>query len=167
MAEEEKAAEGEAKGGSKKMIIIIAVVAIIAIGASVGVTLFLLGGDDGEEAAVAEENAEPVATEALYMNMKPALIVTYNVAGKQRFLQATLSVLSRSQTALDGLELHMPVIRNRLINLYGTKSFDDLQTDEGRQALLTETRDAMNETLAEQSVEGEIEAVLFQNLVLQ
>ena len=55
MAEEENKAEDgqESEGGSKKkLIIVIAIVALLAVGISVGVTLFLLG---GEEETVAEE----------------------------------------------------------------------------------------------------------------
>jgi len=65
------------------------------------------------------------------------------------------------------VDLHGPVIRNRLINLYGARDFEVLQTHEGRMGLLEDTKVAINTILQEQKVAGEVEAVLFQNVVLQ
>ena len=167
MAKDQKA-ETEATeaggGGKKKMIIIIALVVLVAIGASVGVTLFLLGGDDQQAPAAP---AEPVQLPAQYLDLKPPIIVTYNYQGKQRFIQLSLSIMSRSSEAIDAIELHMPLIRNRLLNLYASKQFEVLATHEGRVALLEETRTTLNEVISEQGGSGDVEAVLYQNVVLQ
>lgn len=168
MAEEKKAeAAAEAPAGKKKMIIIIAVIAVIAIAASVGVTLFLMGGSDKPAAEAEATPTEPVKQPAQYLELKPAIIVTYSYKGKQRFIQVQLSVMARDTAVLDAVELHTPVIRNRLINLYGGKDFDSMQTHEGRVALLEESKATINSILQEQKVTGEVETVLFQNLVLQ
>lgn len=164
--DEKKEAAAEAKpAGNKKMIIIIAIVAVLAIGIGVGVALFLLGGDSASEEAAAP--AEPVKLPALYLELKPPIIVTYNYNGKQRFIQVSLSLMARDQAVLDAIELHNPVLRNRLLNLYAAKPFESLATHEGRVGLLDETRTTLNALLQEQKVEGEVEAVLYQNVVLQ
>ena len=54
--------------------------------------------------------------------------MTYSYKGKQRFIQVQLSVMARDTAVLDAVELHTPVIRNRLINLYGARDFDSMQT---------------------------------------
>ncbi|ABC31860.1 Flagellar basal body-associated protein [Hahella chejuensis KCTC 2396] len=161
---------GKSGGLSKKMIIIVSLVLLIAVGASVGVTMMLLKSspDDGSDtSAEGGEQAAPVKAEAIYYDMRPPLVVTFDYKGKQRFLQASISLLTRNQGVLDGVDLHMPVIRNRLINLYSGKDFENVQTDEGRLALLSESLEAINTALKEQGVDGEIEQVLFTNFVLQ
>lgn len=165
MAEEKQAEEGGGKS-SKKLIIIIAVVVLIAIGASVGVTYFLLA-DSSEESPAEETAAAPVKQPAVYFAMKPPMVVTFDQQGRQRFLQVHVSLMARSQTVLDGVELHMPVIRNRLINVYGAKDFEALQTHEGRVALQQESLEIVNTVLTEEKVGGDIEAVLYTNLVMQ
>ncbi|WLQ14708.1 flagellar basal body-associated FliL family protein [Hahella aquimaris] len=160
---------GKSGGLSKKLIIIIVLVLVIAVGASVGVTMMLLKSspDEGAPAEGGDQAAAPVKAEAIYYDMRPPLVVTFDYKGKQRFLQASISLLTRNQGVLDGVELHMPVIRNRLINLYSGKDFENVQTDEGRLALLSESLEAINTALKEQGVNGEIEQVLFTNFVLQ
>ena len=76
MAEEEKkeqeqGEEGENKPGKKK-IIIIAIVALVAIAVAIGVTLFLMGGDESEpDEATAEEIVE-AKVPAIYLELTPA-----------------------------------------------------------------------------------------------
>ena len=171
MAKDEapEASEESGKGGSKKLIIIIALVALLAIGASVGVTWFLLSGDKGAEETVAEEQEpeEPVKGPAEYYKVKDPLVITYNVNGRQKFMQVHLTFLMRQAGVYDALDLHLPVIQNRLLNLFGEKDFMELQTHEGRIAAQSEAKDAINEMLAEQGTSGEIEKVLFTNFVMQ
>jgi flagellar FliL protein len=139
----------------------------VIIGASVGFTLFLMQGSSETESEAEPVVKEEVRLPAMYLDLKPAIVVTYSYKGKQRFIQASLNVMARNQETLDAVDLHGPVIRNRLINLYGGKDFEALQTHEGRIGLLEETRTTINTILQEQKVAGEVEAVLFQNLVLQ
>lgn len=155
------------KGGSKKLILIIALVALVAIGASVGVTWFLLSGDSSSEEVAEEEPVEPVKGPAEYYKFKQPVIVTFNVNGRQRFMQAHITLMIRQSSVYDGLELHLPVIQNRLLNVFGNKDFMQLQTHEGRIAMQEEAKEVINGVLTEQNVSGEIERVLFTNLVMQ
>lgn len=167
MAEEEKkddeAQEGEG-GSKKKLIIIIAIVAILAVGISVGVTLFLLGGE--EEAAAEEVVEEPVKEPASYFEIKPAFLVTFNVDGRQRYMQISVSVASRDSAALDALDLHMPMIRSQLLNTYADSDFEMIRTEEGKVALQAKTVEVINGVL-EREDGGQIENIYFTNFVLQ
>lgn len=167
MAEEENKTEEEqsGEGGSKKkLIIIIAIVAILAIGLSVGVTMFLLGGDEDAptEPVIEEEVKEP----ASYIPIKPAFLVTFNVDGRQRYMQISLSVSSRDASALDALDHHMPLIRSRLLNVYADQDFQQVRTEEGKLALQAQTVEVINTVLSSEEA-GEIENVYFTNFVLQ
>ena len=167
MAEEEKkddeAQEGEG-GSKKKLIIIIAIVAVLAVGLSVGVTLFLLGGD--EEAPAEDVIEEPVKEPASYFDIKPPFLVTFNVDGRQRYMQISVTVSSRDSAALDALDLHMPMIRSQLLNTYADQDFELIRTEEGKVALQAKTVEVINKVL-EREDGGEIENIYFTNFVLQ
>lgn len=169
MAEEEKEtsenAEAEGGSGSKKMMIIIAVVVILAIGISVGVTLYLLSDDEtteGDEDAVAEEQVSA----AQYIDLTPAFLVTFNVNGRQRYMQAHVSLSSKFASNLSQLEHHMPLIRSRMSSAFSMQDFSVIQTNEGKEALLETLKNTVNEVL---EAEGQqpIDRVFFTNFVLQ
>lgn len=166
--EDEAGTEGEGKKGSRKLIIIIALVFAIAIAAAAGVTWYLLSGNTADEAVAEQaEPEEPVKGPAEYYKLRQPLVVTFNVKNKQRFLQAHITLLTRQTGVYDGLELHLPVIQNRLLNVFGAEDFMVIQTSEGRLALQEKAKEAVNLVLSEQKVDGEIEKVLFTNLVMQ
>ena len=159
---EEEAASG---GGNKKLIIIFAVVLLVAIGGSIAATMFLLGGDESAEEEAAD--AEPVPTKAIYHELRPAFVVNYVLGAKPRYLQTGLSVMSRSPSAIDALISHGPLVRARILAHLTDQSPADLQTEEGKKALLESTAELLNTLLSEQGAEGEIEAVLFSSFVMQ
>lgn len=157
------------KGGKMKIIILIAVIVLIAVGVSVGVTLYLLGGDSETEStaeAEAETAAPALPAPAQYFEFDRPFVVTLNAEGRQRYLQVFVALLAREPTVLAAVELHNPVLRNRLLSLFGQQDFLALQTEEGRLALQTATLEAINEILAKESA-GSIEQVLFTNFVMQ
>lgn len=162
--EDASGVEGKSK---KKLIIIIAIVAVIAIGASVGVTLFLLGDDKPSDVSeeVAEEVIEPLAP-AAYSNIKPPFLVTFNVGGRQRYMQVSITVSSRDASSLDALEHHMPFIRSKVISVYSGLDFAEIQTEEGKEALRLQTVTVINEVLEGEGATG-IENIYFTNFVLQ
>lgn len=166
MAEEKKQDETtEASGGSKKkLIIIIAVVAVLAIGLSVGVTLFLLTGSDEPPAEAVVE--EVVKTPLNYMELKPPFLVTFNVEGRQRYMQISLSVASRDAAVFNSVEHHMPLIRSKLISTYGGMDFNVIKTEAGKNDLQAKTVEVINSILSSEGG-GEIENIYFTNFVLQ
>ncbi|PID43298.1 MAG: flagellar basal body-associated protein FliL [Gammaproteobacteria bacterium] len=159
--------QNENAGGSKKkLIIIIAIIVLVSVGASIGVTMFFLGGDH-QEAAVEAVPAVPVRKPAIYYEFSPAFIVAINVGGKQRYMQIHLSVMGRDQAAFDVIEQHMPLVRNKLITLYGSQDFRRMQTPEGKAFVLEESRRIIMEVLDQESDGMEIERALFSNFVMQ
>ena len=168
MAEENKPEESEQEGSksNKKLIITIVLVAVVAIGLSVGVTLFLLMGDDEP---VVEEGAAPVEEVKLpasYLEINPPFLVTFNVDGRQRYMQISFSVSSRDASVFSSIEYHMPLIRSKLISTYGGMDFNIVKTDSGKVDLQNKTVEVINEVLSSEG-EGEIENIYFTNFVLQ
>lgn len=170
MAEENNKAgsnnEGEDKP-KKKLIIIIALVSVIAIAASIGVTFFLLGDDEPPEVVeeVFEELEESLAP-ASYSSINPPFLVTFNVDGRQRYMQISMTVSSRDTSSLGALEHHMPFIRSKVISAYSGLDFAVIQTEEGKEALRLQTVTVMNDVLKGEGA-ASIENVFFTNFVLQ
>ena len=164
--------DGQAAPKSKKGIIIIAAVALLAIALSIGVTLFLLGGDDeavenGDTAEVEEtETTATMEGPALYYEIKPAFLAAFTIGNRQRYMQISMTVSSRDASALDALEHHMPFIRSKIISTYSGLDFAAIQTEEGKEALRLQTVTVMNEVLEGEGAAG-IENVFFTNFVLQ
>jgi len=173
---------GEAKGGKKKLFLIIGL-AVLLVAISVGgtvVTLKLLAPGHSDEVAEEKKGPEPLAP-AIYYQMTPNFTINFNVNGRQRYLQAELTLLYRAPELEELLKLHMPAIRNGLVMLFSSKSFDELQTTDGKEALRTQALDVIHGILEKEQKAahaGEeadkepvsypnVEQVLFTNFVMQ
>lgn len=161
----------EETGGSKKKLIIIIVAVILIIAIAVGATVFLMSGDDSSAEGGSDEEAaeviEEVTMPAQYIKMKPRFIVNYNVGTRQRFLQASIEIMTRSQGIVDAVELHNPMLRNEIVRILSDQDFKALRAPEGRLALKTQLQEQLITVLkSEADVEG-IEAVLFTDFVMQ
>jgi flagellar FliL protein len=158
----------EKSGGKKKLIIIVvAVVLLIAIG--VGATIFLMSGDsdEGEDEGEVAEVVEEIILPAQYIKMKPRFIVNFNVGTRQRFLQTSIEIMTRSQDVIDTIELHNPMLRNTIIRILSEQDFKNLRTPEGRAALKALLKEQLvADVKAEADIEG-IDAVLFTDFVMQ
>jgi flagellar FliL protein len=177
------AAAIEAKQKKKKLFLFIGI-AILLVVVSVGATYFLLEMMDGKHAGGDDETlADEVAKPALYLPLK-TFTVNYDVNGRQRFLQAELTLMYRDATLEVVIKDHMPAVRNGLVMLLSRQAFDELQTSEGkeklREAALTEIQKIIaKETAASASNTSEkaktksknselnIEQVLFTQFVMQ
>lgn len=169
MAEENnpEAAETQDAGNKskKKLLIIISIVSVLAILLSIGVTLFLLGGDEepvAEEVVTNPSGKDP----ASYFDIKQPFLVTFNVDGRQRYMQVSISVVSRDASAFTTLEHHLPLILSRLNSTYSAADFNELKTEAGKLALQEKSLSVINEMLETEGAE-KIENVYFTNFVLQ
>lgn len=174
----EKPAEGEEKPASKsklKLIIIIVVGLLLAIGISVGGTLFFFSkGDkheakeDSKEAAVAEEGTAHKGKQvALYEQLVPAFITNYNLNGKQRYMQVTVALMARDEEQLKALKAHMPMLRNQLVMLFSSQNFESLLTPVGKEMLRQQATAKVQELAKKETGNLAVEQVLFTNFVLQ
>lgn len=177
-------AEAEAGGKKKKKLFLIIGLAVALVAISVGGTIVALKMLSPPPAATdekaEEEKEEPVLAPAIYFDMAPNFTINFNVNGRQRYLQAAITLLYRDPALEELLKLHMPAIRNGLVMLLSGKEFEELQTNEGKEKLRAEALDIINnqlkkeqQVLAEQSEEEEkpepvvVEQVLFTNFVMQ
>lgn len=181
MADDNDVEEEGGSGGLKK-IIILAVVGLVLIGGSVGGTLFFLGAfddkpmaegegsegsEDSAEAGEGGEAAEDIKAAAIYIPLKPAIVVNYNSRGRQRFVEAKISLMLRSEAVLSAVELHMPMIRNSIVMTMGAQIYEDLQTPEGKEQLRQQLLKKTQEIVEAETGEPGVEQVLFTNFVMQ
>ncbi len=160
----------EDQPSGKGKIIILAVVGLVLIAASVVGTLYFLGAfsDDvatGEQSAE-EKEEEPLAP-AIYFPLRPPLIVAFSSRGRQRFLQAHITIMSRDQEAIEAVQLHMPMIRNNLTMLYGSQEYDALRGREGREFVRQKTIEEIQTILTQEIGRPGIENIYFTNYVMQ
>lgn len=120
-------------------------------------------GDGEEEGGEAVEETRP----AVYMPIDPAFVVNFASQGKARFLQITVEVMTRDATVPDKVKLHMPVIRNNLMLLFSTQTYDTVSTLEGKESLREESLEVVQQILEEETGDPGIEAVYFTSFVMQ
>jgi len=167
-AQDSAPAEGK-PGGKLKLIIVIVVVVLLAVGLSVGGTLYFLNKDstksDAETASA--EPAVPVKQAAIYEELVPAFVVNFTHNGRARYMQVSVALLVRDQAALDALKVHMPVLRNRLVMLFSGQDFETLITPVGKEMLRQQATASVQELAQQETGKLTVEQVLFTNLVLQ
>lgn len=163
---ENKAPEAEKPGkGKLKMIILLVVVVLLAIGLSVAGTLWFLGGGgaDAEEETV---SSEPEFVPSQYLILEKSLTTTVPSQDRQRYAQIYVALEARDSEALAAAELHMPLLRSRLISTISNSDFAQLRTPEGRGELVSGMLTSVNQAL-EAEGSPSVEAVLLRNFVLQ
>ncbi|MFC3115379.1 flagellar basal body-associated FliL family protein [Cellvibrio fontiphilus] len=172
-------ANAEAAPKKKKLLMMIGVgVALVAL--SVGgtvVALKMLAPPAEAPAETAESHA--TLAPAVYVELAPNFVINYSVDGRQRYLQASITLMHRDPLLDSLLQLHMPAIRNALVMLLSSKDFNSLQTPEGKeqaktealtviQTLLKKEQDALVASGVEEGLTtANIEQVLFTNFVMQ
>lgn len=174
---------GPAESGSKKKLFMMIGIAVALIAISIGGTVVALKmlsppPPEGEAVAAAGPAVSPLAP-AMYFEMTPNFTINFNVNGRQRYLQASISLLYRDPLLEPLLKLHMPAIRNGLVMLLSAQDFEALQTVEGKETLreealgiiqsqLQKERDALVASGAGEKVSpANVEQVLFTHFVMQ
>jgi len=179
------AVEPAAKSGKGKMIAIVLGAVVAASAAGGGVTWFLVGkpaaastagkdaaAEGSEDAPEGEEaghdgEGKAAAKAAKYLALDPALVVNLAAPDSGRYLQVSVEVMTREDKALDDLKLHMPVIRNNLLMLFGQQTAEGLAGRDGREALRQLALTEVQKVMREETGKDAIEALYFTSFVTQ
>lgn len=173
MAEENANGEEEAKPKSPlKLIILVAVVMLVLGG---GGAYFLLGSKSSAPAPEvtttegSEETAEvkePKA-EAVYFSLDPRFVVNFVGKSKARFLQVQIDGVTRDPMIKEDVTLHLPKIRNNILMLLSSKTYNDLSDPEGKEQLRQEVLTEIQSILKEESGHEGVEDIFFTSFVMQ
>jgi flagellar FliL protein len=158
--------QGEA-GGKKNSLVLWAGLAVAVLALAGGGAWFFMGGEEllQEEVAVEEEPAQKAP--AIYYDFQPAFVVAFDVNGRQRMLQVSVSAMTREQDAIEGMDIHLPLIKSRLIMLFSGADYNGLKTPEGREALRVSALDTIQDVLQNEIGKPGIEQVFFTGFVMQ
>ena len=153
----------EASGGMLKLVIITVVTVLVMLGATGGAWYLLAGGEPAAE-------AKPAAVAKLphvYRALEPALVGNIDGPGRVRFVQVEVVMATRDKKVLSAVDEHTPVIRNDLIMLLSGKTYEQLNTAEGKETTRQEMLDAIRSVLEERTGNPGIESIYFTSFVMQ
>ncbi|OYQ04301.1 flagellar basal body-associated protein FliL [Pseudomonas mandelii] len=165
MAKSDAVVKDPATKGKVKLIIVIVVALLLAVGMSVGATWFFMHSAQSKPAAA--ETAVVGKQPAIFEPMAPAFVANYNVNGRQRYMQVSITLQGRNQGDLEALKVHMPVIRNNLVMLFSGQDFATLATPVGQEMLRQKATASVQEVAQKELGKVVIEQLLFTNFVLQ
>ena len=140
--------------------------ALALIAATVGGTMYLLGGK-AEPADAKAEKAAKVAAPPVYTPLEPPFVVNFEDDGTIRFLQISVEVSSRDPKVAEAIKLHMPAIRDQLIMLFSDVDYATLSSREGKDALRAKALDTVKDILKAQGSSSRIQGLYFTNFVMQ
>jgi flagellar protein FliL len=195
-AKDGEKAPAAAKGGKKKLLIIIAAAVLVLGGAGGGAFFFMNKGhadeevtadaDEGDEAEAAEHDAKDskkakskskkdkkskkaeVKAPALYVKYEPPFVVNFEAKGVMRFLQISMEVLTRDAPTSEVIKLHEPKIRNNMLMLLGSQTYDTLSSMEGKEGLRKQALETIAKVVEDEGGEGKkVEDIYFTSFVMQ
>lgn len=179
-SEVEDGGAGEAspkKSGGMLKIIMMTATAVVLIGVGgfvVPMVLNMVSGDSADEAVDGEDIVELAAVPAvpnkpaLYQSLLPPLVINIKDAnGNTHFMQLSMEAMARDQNVVNAIREHTPVIRNNLILLFGTASYESVTTREGKEKLLRDGLAEIQSIVQPYIGDGEVEALYFTAMVVQ
>ena len=111
-------------------------------------------------------SAKPLAP-AQYIALDPAFVVNLADAESVRYLQADVQLQTRDPETAAAIGMHAPIIRNRLLLLFGQQSSASLGQRSGKERLQEAARDEVRRVLRDEGAPDKVEAVIFTSLVTQ
>ena len=170
MADATSAASEPEKNGSKLLVVILA--AVIAAIAGGGGVYFFAGGKSGApasaESASAAKKQPEVKSPAVYVKFDPPLVVNFEAKGMMRFLQVSVEIMTRDPATAELIRLHDPMLRNDLLMLFGSQSYETISTREGKEQLRKEALDAVAKVVAAEGGDAKkVEQMYFTSFVMQ
>ena len=84
-----------------------------------------------------------------------------------RYMQVDVEVMATEQDTLDRIENRMPMVRNRLLMLFGSQTYDVLSRAEGKAEVQEKARAEVAAAIDLPLERSGIDAVLFTSLVVQ
>jgi flagellar FliL protein len=162
---EEEFIEGEegeeAPPKSKKLLFII--LAVVLLGGGGGAWFFLKGGSHQADAKVTAPALPPI-----YVNLDPPFVVNFEAESMVRFLQVTVSIMTRDAATSEVLKKNDPRIRNDLLMLLGNQKYDAISTREGKESLQAQSLESVRSVIKSAGGDsGKVEALYFTAFVMQ
>jgi flagellar FliL protein len=119
--------------------------------------------------AEGDEETSPDGTPrvAVYMDFEQPFVVNFQDEGQLRYLQITISVMTKNPKVVDELKRHMPLIRNNLVMLFSGQTREGIISREGKEKIRKEAEAEVQKILKEQTGNPGVKALYFTSFVMQ
>lgn len=116
-----------------------------------------------------EEDTNPDGTPrvALYMDIEQPFVVNFQDEGQLRYLQITISVMTKNPKVVEEMKRHMPLIRNNLVMLFSGQTREGIISREGKEKIRKEAEAEVQKILKEQTGNPGVKALYFTSFVMQ
>lgn len=143
---------------SRKLLLIIVALLVVLAGAGGAAYWFLKPHKPA--------SAKPLAP-AQYIALDPAFVVNLADTGSVRYLQADVQLQTRDPETAAAIGLHAPIIRNRLLLLFGQQTSEQLNGRNGKERLQSQALAEVKSILKAQHAANQVDALLFTSIVIQ
>jgi flagellar protein FliL len=125
--------------------------------------------DKADAEGEGEEDTNPDGTPrvALYMDFEQPFIVNFQDEGQLRYLQITISVMTKNPKVAEELKRHMPLIRNNLVMLFSGQTREGIISRDGKEKIRKEAEVEVQKILKEQTGNPGVKALYFTSFVMQ
>jgi flagellar FliL protein len=164
-APEKKAADGAIPAGKskKKLIIIIAVATLVLAGLGGGAMMFL----GKKSAAPKDEPRKEEPHKAPVFLPLDAFTVNLQSESNDKYLQVNMTLQLPDEKATEAFKANMPQVKSRMLLLLSSKDAAEILTPEGKQVLIQEIMDKLNEPFSPKGEPQAISGVFFTSFVVQ
>lgn len=125
--------------------------------------------DKAEGEGEGEEDTNPDGTPrvAVYMDIEQPFVVNFQDEGQLRYLQITISVMTKNPKVVEEMKRHMPLIRNNLVMLFSGQTREGIISREGKEKIRKEAEVEVQKILKEQTGNPGVKALYFTSFVMQ
>jgi len=152
---------------AKSKMLVIILCSVLAAGAAGGGVFFMTlkkGADD----QASEENHDGPKLPAAYLKFDPPFVVNFENRGMMRFLQVSIEVMTRDGATAELIRQHDPKLRNDLLMLLGSQTYETISTREGKEKLRGEALQVVHDVItAEGGKPEKVEQLYFTSFVMQ
>ncbi|OZG74768.1 flagellar basal body-associated protein FliL [Hahella sp. CCB-MM4] len=114
----------------------------------------------------AAEEGEPELIQ--YIEMTPSFVLNYGPPSpKLSYAKVDISLRVNSRAAAEGVEHHMPALRNAIVLLFSKQTEEIMGNNQGREKLRLEALETLKNILQEEEGNPMVEDLLFTNFVVQ
>lgn len=149
------------------MSIIFKIFFIISLSLSTAVYAAGQGGEAKKETGL--DNAM-TTNDVGYYNLTPDFttnIATTSASGKLHYLRVRVIVMLRSTSDLEAVKKRDAIMRDAIISIFGSKTYEEVSSPEGREAIRSECRERITKLIDNSIGHPVVQDLLFTNYLYQ
>jgi flagellar FliL protein len=122
---------------------------------------------EGEGEGDEETNPDGSPRVAVYVDFEQPFVVNFQDEGQLRYLQITVSAMTKNPKVAEEMKRHMPLIRNNLVMLFSGQTREGIISREGKEKIRKDAEAEVQRILKEQTGNPGVKALYFTSFVMQ